>query len=234
MGISDKDRLLDAVLDHVIFDGWSDTAFDAAVEETGIDPALATSYFPRKALDMAIAFHKRGDAQMTARLASENLSTMRYRDRVAAGVCYRLEAAADHKEAVRRGSALFALPQHALTGGQLVWGTADAIWTALGDTSNDHNWYTKRGTLSGVYAATVLFWLGDESMDHEATWAFLDRRIDNVMQVEKLKAQVNNNPAASKLLAGPNWLLSQIRPPSRFGMSDLPGQTGYGAARNPD
>ena len=225
MELSEKDRLLDAALDHVIFDGWTDAAFKAAIEDADVDEVIAKSLFPRRGLDMAVAFHKRGDEAMKARMASENLSAMRYSEKVAAAVRFRLEAVSDHKEAVRRGTTLFALPQHAALGAQLIWGTADAIWTALGDTSNDYNWYTKRVTLSGVYGSTVLFWLGDTSEADSDTWAFLDRRIDNVMQFEKVKAQVNANPLASKLMAGPNWLLSQIKPPSRTGMSDLPGWT---------
>ena len=220
-----KTKILDAGLPHVTFDGWSKETFDAAVMESGVDLALAHSLFPRGALDLSIAFHKRGDAQMVSRLKSENLLSMRFRDRIAAGVRFRLEAAAEDKEAVRRGTALFALPMNAGDGAKLVWGTADAIWTALGDQSKDHNWYTKRATLSAVYGSTVLFWLGDESEDHAATWEFLDRRIDNVMQFEKVKAQVNANPLASKLMAGPNWLLSQLKAPGSRIDSDLPGHT---------
>ena len=84
------------------------------------------------------------------------------------------------------------------------------------------NWYTKRATLSAVYGSTVLYWLGDETPGHSATWEFLDRRIDNVMQIEKAKAQVRDNPVLSKLMAGPNALLSQIRAPRQ--RDDLPGQ----------
>lgn len=225
MELSEKDRLLNAALDHVIFDGWTDTAFRGAIEDSGVDPAIAKSLFPRGGLDMAVAFHRRGDEAMKTRMASENLSAMRYSARVAAAVRYRLESVSDHKEAVRRGTTLFALPQHAALGAQLIWGTADAIWIALGDTSNDYNWYTKRATLSGVYGSTVLFWLGDTSDGDADTWDFLDRRIENVMQFEKMKAQINANPLASKLMAGPNWFLSQIKPPSRTGMTDLPGWT---------
>lgn len=225
---SDKDLLLDAALDHVVFDGWSDEAFRGAVEDAGIDGALALSLFPRRGLDLAIAFHKRGDAEMAARMKRENLLGMRYSDRVAAGIRYRLETVGDHKEAVRRGSTLFALPQNAGTGAKLIWGTADAIWVALGDSSTDHNWYTKRATLSAVYGSVVLFWLGDDSEGHTATWEFLDRRIENVMQIEKFKAQVNDNPVASKLMAGPNWLLSKLRAPTTMRRSDLPGSVNAG------
>lgn len=160
---------------------------------------------------------------MLARLAEADLEDMKFRDRVAAAVRFRLEVVED-KETVRRGTALFALPVYAADGAKAIWGTADAIWSALGDTSEDVNWYTKRATLSGVYSATVLYWLGDTSEDHADTWAFLDRRIDDVMQIEKLKAQVNNSPVLSKLMAGPNWLLSHVKAPQRLPGAGLPGR----------
>ncbi|KIN65382.1 RpsU-divergently transcribed protein [Sulfitobacter noctilucae] len=217
-----KAQLLDAALLNVPFDGWSEATFNAAIRDSDVEPTVARAICPRGAVDLAVAYHKRGDAQMLAALKAEDLKEMRFRDRIARAVRLRLEVAGD-KEAVRRGTTLFALPQYAPDGAKLIWGTADEIWQALGDTSDDVNWYTKRATLSGVYSATVLYWLGDNSEDHAATWAFLDRRIDNVMQIEKLKAQVRDNPALSKLMAGPNWLASKIKAPTRFPKTDFPG-----------
>lgn len=218
-----KDKILDASLIHVAFDGWSDATFDAAASDAGVDRAVAISLFPRRGVDLAMAFHMRGDGAMIARLKREDLNALRFRDRVTSGVRYRLEEVERYKEEVRRGSTLFALPQNAPLGAKLIWGTSDAIWTAIGDTSTDHNWYTKRATLSAVYGATVLFWLGDTSDGHADTWEFLDRRIENVMQFEKVKAQVNANPLAAKLMTGPNWLLSKLHAPSQTQHSDLPG-----------
>jgi ubiquinone biosynthesis protein COQ9 len=112
---------------------------------------------------------------------------------------------------------------HAADGAKLIWGTADHIWNALGDTSRDYNWYTKRATLSAVYSSTALYWLGDDSPDHMATWAFLDRRIEDVMQIEKLKAKARNSPTISRLMAGPNWLLGKISAPGGE-TGNLPGR----------
>ena len=218
-----KDLLLQAALMHVPFDGWSQTTFDAAIDDSGVERTVAHSICPRGAVDLAILYHAKGDAEMLTRMAQADLGAMKYSARVAAAVRFRLEAVED-KEAVRRGTTLFALPMYAADGAKAIWGTADAIWTVLGDTSEDVNWYTKRATLSGVYSATVLYWLGDTSEENEATWAFLDRRIENVMQIEKLKAQVNNNPALSKLMAGPNWLLSHIKAPQPTPQAGLPGR----------
>ncbi|TNJ43007.1 COQ9 family protein [Phaeobacter sp. B1627] len=216
-----QETLLDAALSHVPFDGWSEATFQEALADSGLDAGLASALFPRRSLDLAVAYHRRGDAMMLQKLAEANLGEMRFRDKIATAVRFRLEVVCD-KEAVRRGMALFALPHHAAEGTRLIWGTADAIWTALGDTSQDVNWYTKRASLSGVYSSTVLFWLGDDSPGHQATWDFLDRRIENVMQFETLKASVNQNPLLKPLLAGPNWLLNQIQAPKS--RDDLPGR----------
>lgn len=214
-------ELLDAALMHVPFDGWSDTAFHAAIQDTGITPAVAKGLFPRGAIDLAAAYHRRGDDAMVSALEAQALSEMRFRDRVALAVRLRLEAVED-KEAVRRGVTLFALPMHAAEGAKLIWGTADRIWTALGDTSDDINWYTKRVTLSGVYSSTVLYWLGDDSLDNQATWAFLDRRIDDVMKVEQVKAQARKAPGLGKLISGAEAVLARVKPP-KGRRTDLPG-----------
>ncbi len=216
-----RNDLLDAALAHVPFDGWSEAAFRAAAADLGIDMARARAVFPRGALDMAVAYHRRGDARMLQRLGEHDLAAMRIRERVALAVRLRLDG--EDREVVRRGATLMALPQHAAEGTRLIWNTADAIWDALGDTSEDGNWYTKRAILSGVYSSTVLFWLGDNSPGDADTWAFLDRRIDNVMQFEKAKAQVQKNPFLRGVFALPLAVMGAVRkPPARA--DDLPGQ----------
>lgn len=216
-----RDALLDAILPHVAFDGWSDVSFRQAVADTDIDPVVAHAVCPRGAVDLAVAFHKRGDALMLARFAESDLSEMRYRDKISALVRMRLEVVED-REVVRKASALFALPRYAADGARLIWETCDAVWNALGDTSDDINWYTKRATLSGVYGSCVLFWLGDDSEGNATTWEFLERRIENVMQIEKLKAGVRDNPLLQGLFAGPLWAMSLVRAPKSTPMQDTP------------
>ena len=214
--------LLDAALAHVVFDGWSEACLRAAAADSGVAPGLVRVLFPRGAVDLAVAYHRRGDGQLRARLVESDLAAMRFRDKVTLAVRLRLEAA--DRDVVRRGMALFSLPQNMPAGAALVWGTADAIWTALGDNSNDVNWYTKRATLSAVYSACVLYWLGDDSAGRADTWAFLDRRIEDVMRFEKTKADFRASPLA-KMLAGPLKLLDRIKAPAP-GPADLPGQKG--------
>lgn len=218
-----KQALLDAILPHVAFDGWSQDAFKEAVADSDITPEAAKLACPRGAVDLAVQFHVNGDVAMNEALAKADMSDMRFRDKVAHAIRLRLDAVPD-KEVVRRGSTLFALPHMAPDGAKLIWGTADAIWTALGDTSTDINWYTKRATLSGVYGSVVLYWLGDDSLNGQATHAFIDRRIENVMQFEKVKAGVNNNPLLKPLTGPLGRLMSNIKAPSGNLRDDLPGR----------
>lgn len=206
-----KDELLDAALNHALFDGFSEAAITAACDDIGMSATEAKTLLPKGPVDLALAYHRRGDWQMVELLRAEDLGQMRFRDRIAHAVRLRLEVA--DRELVRRGFSLFALPQHAATGSRALWETADHIWTTLGDTSRDINWYTKRASLSAVYSATALYWLGDESEDYRATWEFLDRRIENVMQFEKVKAQAKANPLGKALLAGPGKLFDLVRAP---------------------
>ncbi len=217
-----KQRLLSAALPHVAFDGWSESAFESAIADAGVDPTLARATCPRGALDLAVAFHKSGDRALLAWLEGADLSHLRYRDKIAALVRARLEVIHD-REAVRRAMTLFALPNHAPEGARLIWDTADLIWTALGDSSQDVNWYTKRATLAAVYSATVLYWLGDETPDHAATWDFLDRRIGDVMQIEKLKARLRENPLTKPAMGLLARLTSPIHAPRDGQRQDMPG-----------
>lgn len=214
------DRLLTAALDHVPFDGWSEATLEAAAQDAGLDLALAKAIYPRAGLDLALAYHRQGDAAMLAVLAATDLDALRYSERVTLAVRLRLEAA--DREVVRRAATLMALPQNAPEAARAVWNTVDAIWNALGDTSEDGNWYSKRAILSAVYSSTLLYWLGDDSAEHADTWAFLDRRIAGVMSFEKSKAKVKASPLLSATIGLPFKILERMKKPQTHG--PLPGE----------
>ena len=216
------DALLDAALPHVAFDGWSTATFSAAVSESGIDEAQAKAAAPRGAVDLAMALHRRGDAQMVAALGDADLASLRYREKVVRALELRVEALPD-REVVRKAATLFAVPTYAGDGAKLIWETADHIWNTLGDTSTDGNWYSKRVILSGVWGSTVVFWLGDESPDCTATRDFIERRISNVMQFETLKGTLRKNPLTKPFMDMQDSLFGRIKAPVHADKSDLPG-----------
>ncbi|MBT5296471.1 MAG: COQ9 family protein, partial [Octadecabacter sp.] len=90
--------MLEAILPHVAFDGWSEEAFSAAAKDLALPLEDARALCPRGAVDLAILFHTQGDAAMVEALNEADLSEMRFRDKVAHAVQLRLDAV-DDKEA---------------------------------------------------------------------------------------------------------------------------------------
>lgn len=195
-------RILEVYPTHAARLGWTDAAFAAAVSEAGLTEGEAALACPKRAFDLFDAFAARADAAMLAGLGQLDLATMRYRERVRAAVQLRLEAQAPHKEAARAMSRALARPDRAPEAARLVWRTADTIWRALGDVSTDENFYSKRAILSGVLASTYAHWFSDTSDNHDSTWAFLEARIENVMQFEKLKARLKPLGEAAQTAVG--------------------------------
>lgn len=172
------------------FDGWNEKAVLAAADLAGVDIDLARLAFNQGPVDMIDAWFQAVDAQMAAKYSVEELGAMKIRQRIKALVEARLEALEGGREGLRRALAILAAPPHLRRAARMGWRAADKMWRLAGDTATDYNHYTKRTLLSGVYGSTLSVFLDDESEGYSETTAFLDRRIENVMQFEKAKARI--------------------------------------------
>jgi ubiquinone biosynthesis protein COQ9 len=202
------DALLNSALNLAPFEGWSGAMLEKACLEADITLIECEMLAPRGAIDLVCALADRADRAMVSALKKADLAGMKVRARIAFAIRTRLESLADHKEAVRRSAYFLALPHNAADAAKIGWASADQIWRALDDPSTDFNWYTKRGILAGVHAATLGRWLQDDSLDNSETWAFLDARIENIMQFEKAKSKA---AAAFEKLPDLTGLLARLR-----------------------
>lgn len=192
------------VATNAAFDGWSSAAIDSAAASLAIDSGVARLAFADGAVDMIDAWFAHIDREMAERLPPEKLAAMKIRERIAALVETRLDLLAPDRESLRRAAAILAMPQNAARAARLGWRAADVMWRLAGDTATDYNHYTKRGLLGGIYAATIVVFLQDESEGWADTRGFLARRIDNVMQFEKAKARflgrASHRPSLSRFI----------------------------------
>ncbi|MDM8009758.1 MAG: COQ9 family protein [Parasphingorhabdus sp.] len=172
------------------FDGWTEKAVLAAAELAGVDSDLARLAFNDGPVDMIDAWFQAIDEQMAAKYSADELAAMKVRQRIKALVEARLDILYADREGLRRAVAILAAPPHLRRAAKMGWRAADRMWRLAGDTATDYNHYTKRTLLSGVYGSTISVFLDDESENFAETRAFLDRRIENVMQFEKVKAKV--------------------------------------------
>ncbi len=209
---TERRALLDALLDHVPFDGWTGTAMAAAAEQAGLDAEFPSRAFPRGAIDAIEHFNRAADEDMAAALAEEDLEAMRVRERIARAVRVRLEQNAGHRDAVRRGLTVLSFPPNGPAAMRILYRTVDTVWRAAGDTATDFNFYTKRGLLAGVYSATVVYWLNDSSEDFARTWRFLERRIDETMRIPKAVQRLKETAGRLPDPLGLRNILKQVQP----------------------
>jgi ubiquinone biosynthesis protein COQ9 len=207
-----REALAERLPAEAAFDGWSDTALEAAARAIGVPPERAHLAFAGGAGQMVDAWFASIDRHMIDTLPPEKLAEMRIRDRITALVLARLAVVAPFREALRRALAVLAMPHHVAMATALGWRSADAMWRLAGDNSTGFAHYTKRLTLGGVYGATLLAFIDDESEDYTETRAFLDRRIDDVMKFEKFKARMK--PDADRHFSIARFL-GRLRYPSR-------------------
>jgi len=195
-----REALVEAALEHVPFDGWTKQALLAGAEDLDLAPGEVDRLLPDGIRQAIKTYVELTDRKMVAALDEMGLENLKIRERIAAAVKTRLDLVEGQKDTVRAALAFLALPQNATLGLKLTHGTVDKMWVAAGDTSTDHNWYTKRMLLAGVYGSTLAYWLDDTSEGHADSWAFLDRRIGNVMQIPKITAKIGK---AGKFAAAP-------------------------------
>jgi ubiquinone biosynthesis protein COQ9 len=200
----ERERLIEAMLPDVAFDGWSRRALREAAKRAGITPGEAEALFPRGAPDVVAAFSRWADRQMLDRLEHEMTEPVSLSRRVALALRLRFEVMLPYREAVRRALSVLSMPQNAALGMRLLYDTVDRIWWGVGDNSTDFSFYTKRASLAAVQMAATLYWLDDRSPDCLDTQAFIERRLADLHRLtglrERVKAALHQLPNPLRVL----------------------------------
>ena len=191
-----RDRVIEAALIHVPRYGWSWKAIEKGGLDLANDAILGRRLFTSDLSLAADHFADWSDRRMKCELEKIDLMAMRVRDGIHACVKTRIILNSPHKEAIRRLLSFLSLPHNTGLVMRITWRTCSAIWYAIGDRSTDWSYYSKRAILASVYSTTIMYWLSDDGNalgDYPATWAFLDRRIDNVLKTFSLLGRVKTN-----------------------------------------
>ena len=196
--------------ENAVFDGWAEGAVNSAAGSQDVDPAQARLAISKDQAGKIDLYIRGVDRALEEWFTPERLEGLKIREKIRAIVWKRLEIMEPAREAVRSALSILAMPQNVPTALRTGWRSADVMWRIAGDTSTDYNHYTKRIMLGGVYGSTLLVWLDDQSEGWAETASFLDRRIEDVMKIEKLKADWKNQEHFSV-----SRFLGRLRYPAR-------------------
>ncbi len=210
-----REQILMAAINHAPFDGWNSCTMKQAAKEVGVDMGMVKLAFPGGARELLEYFSRWADDQMVTGFevakARGETDGLGIRGSIKLALTIRFKAIEPYREAMRRAVTFEALPHNAPSGGMAIYHTVDAAWKVIGDTSTDFNFYTKRAILAGVFSTTLLYWLNDHSEGFADTDAFLERRLDDVMTIGKVRAKIEG---AVDRLPNPFKLAAALRFPA--------------------
>ncbi len=193
---------------HIPFEGWTSKALTLAVKECDLPQGSEELYFPGGPKELIEFWASQSDFKTQEALMVKGIADMRIRDKITEAVWIRLNLMRGQEQAARRAISRLSLPDAIGQGPRQLWSSADMIWRAIGDTSTDGNYYSKRAILSGVIGSSVMAWLSDDTDDKNKARAFLEARIENVMSFEKAKFSVRNQ---TKDWPAPGELFGRLR-----------------------
>lgn len=175
--------ILASALDHVPVHGFTQDALTLGVRSAGYPEISTTALFPKGAFSIVL-YHL-----VTQRLALQDRvqfpADQGVGRKVRALTLARLRANAEPNILPhwQQGLGLMSLAENIPASLKELAKLSDEIWFLTGDVSVDSSWYTKRASLSAVYAAAEMFQTTDQSTEFRDTEAFLDRRLDEVRTV---------------------------------------------------
>ena len=176
-----QSKILTSALSHVPISGWTTESLTLGAKDNGyLD--ISTNLFPRGPFDLVQFYLVTQRLALKDRVQFDEAQKLGVGRKVKSLVLARLQANIDAGIVPRWTDALglMSLAENIPASMKELGLLSDEIWFLAGDTSVDSSWYTKRGTLSAVYAATEVFQTKDQSSEFRDTEAFLDRRLEEV------------------------------------------------------
>ncbi|CAG9816135.1 unnamed protein product [Phaedon cochleariae] len=184
-----KNKILAASLKFVPEVGWSKEALSKGAEDLGY-PGISHGMFSRGGADLVHYFQTSSNLQLVQILkkyqeeSKEN--PLPPGDFAEKAIQARLQMTVPYINKWPQAIAIMSLPPNVPNALAALLTMVDDICYYAGDRSVDFNWYLRRIGIAGVYKATELYMIQDNSQEYKNTWAFLKRRLEEAVQVHDI------------------------------------------------
>ncbi|MBN9543711.1 MAG: COQ9 family protein [Alphaproteobacteria bacterium] len=176
-----RKSIVNQLVNHIPFDGWTDVSLKAAYSDANIDYALNDVIFPKGFVSIMQELINIINADFIEKLNQAEFHNMGIRHKIAHVIIKKLEAAQPYKEILETGSSMLLIKDRKLLLKQ-IWKESDETWRIIGDKALDFNYYSKRSLLYIVYTKTILFWFKDKSLNNSDTIAYMYKELDNTVK----------------------------------------------------
>ena len=185
---SKQDKLANLFIQEVPKFGWSrETLLHCAKKQKLSTPNLALM-FPSFEYDVLKYLIAQNNSLVEKNYNSFNNTRLKTRDKIKTIMELKFDSNAYLKDALPEMLKFLLRPGNIFMSIKMLHNNSDFIWNLAGDKSNDFNYYSKRGLLSMVYLATLIYWLNDKSNKGIGTKNFISKSVDGIVDgVSKFK-----------------------------------------------
>lgn len=179
--------------------GCCDKTIETAVKKTGFKPEYAHLLYKNGIKTFTEQYNDYINEEFTAAFLKNSINITSTREKIKSAVITRFSFIKDDKLLSRKINSFLLKPENLPLKIKILAKISDKIWIAAEDKSLDLNYYTKRLTLGMVYESVFSYWLYNENCSNDDLSKFLDKRLENVISLGKIKQKLKTG--AEKILS---------------------------------
>ncbi len=190
-----KDKIREQFIGLLAFEGWSQQALEKAVKNCGFEQSYADIIYPGKIAEFTNEFIEECNSQALRTALNDDFKKLRTTQKVEEIIFQRINAYHSKLvtiDNVRKFTGYCTNPAHLARSFRNIYEFSSDVWYLLGDKSTDFSYYTKRASLSAIYTKSMLYSLSDKSDNLSQTRKFIQKSIDGLMKINKLKQKIGD------------------------------------------
>ncbi len=185
---SKQEKLAKLFIQEVPKFGWSRETLLQCAKKQRISTSVLAKLFPSFEYDVLKFIIAQNNIQVEKNYNSFNNSRLKTRDKIKTILELKFDSNEYLKKSLPEMLKFLLRPGNLLMSIKMLHENSDFIWNLAGDKSNDFSFYSKRGLLSMVYLATLIYWLNDKSTNGIGTKNFISKSVDGIVDgVSRLK-----------------------------------------------
>lgn len=185
---SKQEKLAKLFIGDVPKFGWSRETLLQCAKKQRISTSVLAKLFPSFEYDVLKLIIAQNNTQVEKNYNSFNNSRLKTRDKIKTILELKFDSNEYLKKALPEMLKFLLRPGNLLMSIKMLHENSDFIWNLAGDKSNDFSFYSKRGLLSMIYLATLIYWLNDKSTKGIGTKNFISKSVDGIVDgVSRLK-----------------------------------------------
>ncbi len=196
-----KENLMLSMVENVPFDGWTWNALYRGADDINFfsnqgninqdQKDYLKGIFDYDIVNIIENFNIYLDNKMLSKYKKKSAINLRLPDKVKNLLLFRFNSSLKFRESIRLSIGFMSIPRNSKNSLSMLYRTCDLIWKTSGDNSTNFTFYSKRLVLSGLYISTLFFWVNDNSPDLIETEKFIDRRLNEISNIGRLKKKLN-------------------------------------------